>query len=233
VRLFRCVRIFTVWKSTNTWILTLAGVNILARFTWRVLPVCARFLQPRWASRKQGRIQGGRLGQSPPLKPTKVTFFTMIFYNLENSIRDIRPFSRPLFCHSSVVKYTSCLLQLWTRNETWLPNITEIAPFNLLAGCAPGRNVVLTPLCFNKLCLCCQTYAVLCLTFRKLLSTDKKRDVKLNVGHVFCQILTVTSLVGSPVEMKIVFPPAQHDFLYSVPLNALASKVATSAMIVG
>jgi len=35
----------------------------------------------------------------------------MIFYNSENSIRDIRPFCRPLFCHSSVVKYTSSLLQ--------------------------------------------------------------------------------------------------------------------------
>jgi len=32
----------------------------------------------------QGRIQGGgRLGRSPPLKPAKVTFFTMILYNSE------------------------------------------------------------------------------------------------------------------------------------------------------
>ena len=43
----------------------------------------------------------------PPLKPTKVTFFTTILYNSENNIRDIRPFCRPLFCHCSVVKYTS------------------------------------------------------------------------------------------------------------------------------
>jgi len=27
----------------------------------------------------------------------------MILYNSENNIRDIRPFCRPLFCHSSVV----------------------------------------------------------------------------------------------------------------------------------
>jgi len=46
-----------------------------------------------------------------PLKPTKVTFFTMILNNSENSIRDVRPFCRPLFSHSSVVKYTSSLLQ--------------------------------------------------------------------------------------------------------------------------
>jgi len=31
----------------------------------------------------QGRIQGGRLGRSPPVEPTKVTLFTMILYNSE------------------------------------------------------------------------------------------------------------------------------------------------------
>jgi len=35
----------------------------------------------------------------------------MILNNLENSIRDIRPFCRYLFCQSSVVKYTTSLLQ--------------------------------------------------------------------------------------------------------------------------
>jgi len=34
----------------------------------------------------QGRIQGGAIGASAPLKPTKVTFFTMIFYNLERHL---------------------------------------------------------------------------------------------------------------------------------------------------
>jgi len=48
----------------------------------------------------------GELGQSSPVKSTKVSIFTMILYNSENSIRDIRRFCRPLFCHSSVVKYT-------------------------------------------------------------------------------------------------------------------------------
>jgi len=53
----------------------------------------------------QGRIRG--VVDSPALKPTKVTSFTMILCNSENSIRDIRPFCRKLFCHSSVVKYIS------------------------------------------------------------------------------------------------------------------------------
>jgi len=62
-------------------------------------------------TQNQRRIQGGRLGRSLPLKPTKVYLFTIIFYNSENNIRDISPFCRLLFCHSSVVKYTSSLLQ--------------------------------------------------------------------------------------------------------------------------
>jgi len=41
-----------------------------------------------------------------PLKPTKVTLYATILHNSENSIRDIRSFCRPMFCHSSIVKYT-------------------------------------------------------------------------------------------------------------------------------
>jgi len=70
---------------------------------------------------------GGEWGDRAPLNTTKVTFFTMILHNLESTIRDVRPFCRPLFCHSSVMKYASSLLQQWTRNKTLLPNIIEIA----------------------------------------------------------------------------------------------------------
>jgi len=78
-----------------------------------------------------------------PLKPTKVTLFNMIFYNSENSIRNIRPFGRALFCHNSAVKYTSTLLQQRSRYATWLSNITEIAPpLTLLVGSAPGLGVI-------------------------------------------------------------------------------------------
>jgi len=90
----------------------------------------------------QGRIQGGRLGRSPTLKPTKVTFFTIILYNSENNIHDIRPFFRHLCYHTSVVKYTSSLLPQRSLYETWLPNITEITPLNSLAGSALGCNAL-------------------------------------------------------------------------------------------
>jgi len=49
-------------------------------------------------------------GNRPP-KTYKLTLFTMIVYNSENSIRNTRPFCHPLFCHSSVVKCASSLLQ--------------------------------------------------------------------------------------------------------------------------
>jgi len=56
------------------------------------------------------KSQGGsRGGATVPLKLTKVTLFTMILYNSENSIRDVRSFWGQLFCHSGVVKYTSSL----------------------------------------------------------------------------------------------------------------------------
>jgi len=61
-------------------------------------------------STNTGADPGGG-GAIAPSKTYKVTLFTMILYNLDNSIRDIRPFCHPLFCHGSVVKYSSSLLQ--------------------------------------------------------------------------------------------------------------------------
>jgi len=88
--------------------------------------------------KSQVHIRGGCRGAIASLKLTKVTLFTMIFYNSENSIRDIRPFCCPLFCNSSVVKYTSYFLQYGTRSETWLPSFTEISTLTLQAGYVPG-----------------------------------------------------------------------------------------------
>jgi len=64
------------------------------------------FLSVVYPKRLPTRRVGSR-GAIAPLKPTKVTLFTMILFNSENSTRDTRPFCRPLFCHSSVVKYLS------------------------------------------------------------------------------------------------------------------------------
>jgi len=56
---------------------------------------------------RQGWIKGAAIGAIARLKSTKVTSFTIIFNNSENSIRDERLFCHPLYCHSSVVEYTS------------------------------------------------------------------------------------------------------------------------------
>ena len=66
----------------------------------------------------------GRLGQSPPLKPTTVSFFNIISYNSENNIRDIRPIFRPLFCHRRVVSigylsYPTAAKLLWVDKYYW------------------------------------------------------------------------------------------------------------------
>jgi len=46
------------------------------------------FVQEHNADLAQGWIQGGAIGAIAPLKPMKVTLFTMILYNSENNIPD-------------------------------------------------------------------------------------------------------------------------------------------------
>jgi len=82
-----------------------------------------------------GKDPGGTIA---PLKPTKVSLFTIIFYNSKNNIRDISLFCRPLFCHSSVEKYTSSILQQWTVMSVECQILLKSPPLNLLAGSAPA-----------------------------------------------------------------------------------------------
>jgi len=67
--------------------------------------------QNMWRHYHKGFYKKRRLPRSLPLKPTKVTLFIMILYNSENSIHNLRPCCRLLFCHSSIVMYTSPPLQ--------------------------------------------------------------------------------------------------------------------------
>jgi len=60
----------------------------------------------------RGGSWGFDWGAITPLRPTKVTLFTMMFYNSDNSTRNLRPFCRVLFCHSSVAKYTFITLNV-------------------------------------------------------------------------------------------------------------------------
>jgi len=60
---------------------------------------------------KTGAKPGGAIEGIALPKTYESTLFTLIEYNSENSIRNTRLFCHPLFCHRSVVKYTSSLLK--------------------------------------------------------------------------------------------------------------------------
>jgi len=79
-----------------------------------------------WKILKQGR--GNR-----PQKPTKVTLFTIILYNSENNIRDIRPSCRLFFVTTVLwrILHLSYSSEAVMTHETWLLNITEIDPRKL------------------------------------------------------------------------------------------------------
>ena len=82
----------------------MCGTNFIRSFAASDVSQVKRTSIP-WISRnlpKSGRIQGGNRGDRPPTTYGSITLFTMIFYNSNNNIRDIRLFCRPLFCHSSV-----------------------------------------------------------------------------------------------------------------------------------
>jgi len=55
----------------------------------------------------QDPIQGGWIGEIDPHKNSESNFAHNDFVNSENSMRDMKPYPCPLFCHSSVVKHFS------------------------------------------------------------------------------------------------------------------------------
>ena len=90
-----------------------------------------------------------------PLKLTKVSLFTMVLHNSENSICDIRVFCRPLFCHSNVVKYSSSLLVYSSEPVTRLDCqiLLKSHPLTLAHFC-PELTFFITPpasVCFHTL----------------------------------------------------------------------------------
>jgi len=86
--------------------------SVLHNHCWAALDLVAGIEQPFDSPIVQNprTDPGGRLGDLPP-KTYESNFFIMILYKLENNIGDLKPFFLPLLCHSSVMKYTSSLLQ--------------------------------------------------------------------------------------------------------------------------
>ena len=68
---------------------------------WNILSLCSNTFDVI-----QARAVSGEGAIAPPTETYQSNFSHHdIVYNLENGIRDIRPFCHPLFCHSSIVKY--------------------------------------------------------------------------------------------------------------------------------
>jgi len=72
--------------------------------------------------------------------PKNINSLTIILYNSENNIHDIKPFCCPLFCHSSVVKYSlfhlSYSMEAVMRLEFQI--LLIFPPITLLARSAPA-----------------------------------------------------------------------------------------------
>jgi len=101
-----CVGVFNSAVRTLAHGLLTHTPNLRLRFILEKASLLASYI----CATTPGLIQGRAIA---PLIHTKVTFFTMILNNSENSIRNIRPFFRPLFCHKSVVR----ILHLSYYNE--------------------------------------------------------------------------------------------------------------------
>ena len=80
---------------------------------------------------------GPEVAVASPPKTYESKFFRGDFEQFGKQDSRYKAILRPLFCHSSVLKYTSSLLQWWARNDTWLPNITEIDPPKLTGWIRP------------------------------------------------------------------------------------------------
>jgi len=77
-------------------------------YVGKLKTLCAN--NPFPVSLNQEQIQGGNWGDHPP-KTYESNFFHYDFVHFGKQHLRLRPVCHPLFCHSSVVKYTSSLLQ--------------------------------------------------------------------------------------------------------------------------
>jgi len=118
--------------------LTSTGLNLLniVQKIWALQKTLRPCGVPSWLH-SWLTLTRNRGGDCPTLKYAKVTSFTIILYNLENNIRDTRPFCHPLFCHSSsVVKYHLSYSVEPVMRLDCPTNSTETAPLTLLDGSA-------------------------------------------------------------------------------------------------
>jgi len=120
-------------------------VNTLANLIWVFLP-CKELEDLPCLSLLES-VEKQHPGVFAHPKIYNKTLFTMVLYNSENSICGIRPFSHPLFCHSSVVNHTVRHLSCSSDSEPVMrlasldyKILLQSPPLTLLAESAPVGN---------------------------------------------------------------------------------------------
>ena len=128
-----CVGVFNSAVRTLAHGLLTHTPNLRLRFILEKASLLASYI----CATTPGLIQGRAIA---PLKHTN--FFHHDFEHSENSIRNIRPFFRPLFCHKSVVR----ILHLSYYNEPVMRLDFQILlispPLKLTSGSAPAPPTV-------------------------------------------------------------------------------------------
>ena len=100
--------------------------------------------------------------------------------------REIRPFCRPLFCHSSEVKYASSLLTIVKRLWDWLQ--LKYPTLTLLAVPAPVRNCDVPPDNFGICTVKSHSHALA--TFRNIGKTCKQGEAIWIIYLFFLILIT-------------------------------------------
>ena len=112
---YSCEKIFFILKILRN-VFKFSRFNRLLFCGVFSLCVCLCTISQLWEETlppivNRGESRGGAIGAIAPPTTYESNFIHNDFCSLENNIPDIRPFCRPLFCHSSVVNFTSSLLQ--------------------------------------------------------------------------------------------------------------------------
>ena len=108
---------------------------------------CRRKMQKDDLSTGTGS-RGGQLGRSPPWNLQKYLSSQWISKIRKKNIRDTRTFCRPLFYHSSAVKYTSSLIQ---HRSCWSWDLTTKYHWNR----SPCRTGWTRPCYQHEGAICC------------------------------------------------------------------------------
>jgi len=74
-----------------------SAANRILNQAKKYMTICQIKILWNHCAHSQGRVLEGGIGSIAPVKPTKVTLFTIILYDSKNSFCDLKPFCRLWF----------------------------------------------------------------------------------------------------------------------------------------